>query len=256
MASLVTQIPHSEVTATLELLDNYGVTREHLARLRGDSAYAKRVAATLLERNNRNFFGAPEWQVYYNVAVQAVPDFPWGGDVLDSPCPFVGNKLVWETHYAFLGLDSVNGSLLTIMQLHKLHPVKKQPRLYFSERDAWYRVEKFATEVACELRWYLLLKEIVPGSESKKYDEQVALLPPEYEVPAAVVESFKDVAHYRTTGEYPNRSRYARCGDIASGGYRVVVGRFDADGLDVNYYWDDYRYSYMGIAASRKLPGV
>jgi len=49
MGNLIKETPFSEVTATLEVLDRYGVGREHLTLLRSDSAFAARIAKTLLD---------------------------------------------------------------------------------------------------------------------------------------------------------------------------------------------------------------
>lgn len=41
---------------------------------------------------------------------------------------------------------------------------------------------------------------------------------------------------------------------LDSDGNRVNVGNFDADGLNVNNYWDDNRNSNLGVSASRQSP--
>ena len=94
--------------------------------------------------------------------------------------------------------------------------------------------------------------EIVPNSEGKNYQEQAAMLSQGYEVPTAVEEVLKDILYYRKNGIYLNPKRYARTTDVTSDGHRVDAGPFFGDGLHVNYDWDDDRWHYVGLAASRK----
>lgn len=48
MGELVRETPYSEITATLEVLDNLGVRRGHLGRIRSERDLAKDVAALLI----------------------------------------------------------------------------------------------------------------------------------------------------------------------------------------------------------------
>jgi hypothetical protein len=207
-----------------------------------------------LELPNLDCFAVADWNANYRIAltpeqVAAVGNFPWSDATLNSPCPFNPGKMIRETHFAFVGVDSI-----TMMELQRLNPQATEPRFYGYAPDAWYAKEKFATKTKLTLRWYLLLKDIVPGSENKTFDEQVAMLPKEYEVPTAVAETAKDLLIYKKTGKYANSQRYARTSDIDSDGSRVVVGYCDAKGVYVySYYWDDYRYDGVGVGACRKF---
>lgn len=267
------KVGFGELGATLKALQDGGVTLEHMARLRGDPDYAKRVAEFMLRGGiegsvhhklaratlGNNFFGVEEWSALYGVnfttrQLRAVADFPWGEDVLSASCPFVESKTIRETHFAFLGLDRFKGKPLTIRKWQEIHPASGQPRFYFYGQDAWYGGERFATNEVCRLRWYLMFREIVPGSTSKLFEEQQAMLSADYEVPRAVEEATKDILYYRRNGVYLNPTVWARCQDIDSGGSRVGVGDFDAGGLFVSSSLGDYRDSYIGVAASRKFP--
>ncbi len=55
MGSLVRETPFSEITATLEVLDRYNITRDHLGRLRSDQEYAKFIAESLLVGETKVF---------------------------------------------------------------------------------------------------------------------------------------------------------------------------------------------------------
>jgi hypothetical protein len=55
MGSLIKETPYSEITATLEVLDRFHVTRDHLVRLRSDQDYAKYVAESMLAGEPNSF---------------------------------------------------------------------------------------------------------------------------------------------------------------------------------------------------------
>lgn len=270
-------LTYGEVGATLKSLQDWNVTSEHLARLRSDTAYAKRVAEFMLRGGidgsihhklarailGNNFFGVEEWATLYGAnftkkQLREVAEFPWGEDILNGPCPFVKGKLVKDTHFAFLGVSKLNGDPLTVMKWHGLHPPTGQPKFYFTD-NPWHRGQPHTDVATMELRWYLMLKEIVPDSTSKTPEDQVAMLPAEYEVPTTIAEVTKDLLAFRKTGERPNYSRWAVCKertvktDCAYAGYVSCVGLFSEGGLDVGD-WGGGAGSSVGLGASRKFP--
>jgi len=198
-------------------------------------------------------FGFADWQKFYGIkfsvdSLAAIGNFPWSEKILNSPCPFHKDQMIRETHFAFLGLDTV-----TIMELQRLNPKETEPRFYFYAPDSWYSRQEFATTTTLVFRWYLLLKDVVPNSEGKPFDEQKAMLPKEYEVPSAIAETAKDFLIHKKTGVYVNTNRYARTADLDSHGSRVFVGYCDAEGVDVNNDWGDPPHGSVGLAASRKF---
>ncbi|HVN26699.1 MAG TPA: hypothetical protein VMT99_03555 [Candidatus Paceibacterota bacterium] len=198
-------------------------------------------------------FAVADWTAHYRIAltpeeISSLGSFPWSDATLNSPCPFNPGKMIRETHFAFVGVDTI-----TMMELQRLNPQATEPCFYSYAPDAWYSKEKFANKVKLGLRWYLLLKDIVPGSENEMFDEQTAMLPKEYEVPSAVVETAKDLLIFKKTGKYVNPNRCARTSDFDSGGFRVVVGCCDAEGVVVNGLWDDSRNDDVGVGACRKF---
>lgn len=262
-----------EIGATLKALEDHGVTLEHMARLRAEPDFAKRVAEFMLRGGlegsvhqklarailgKNNFFGVEEWSTLYGVnftkkQLREIADFPWNEDVLNAPCPFHKGKSIRETHFAFLGLDCIKGRPLPILKWQELHPQSGQPRFYSYAPDCWYAKENFANKPTCGFRWYLMPLEIVPNSTDKSYQEQTAMLPKEYEVPLAIEEVTKLILYYRKNGIYLNPTNWGRCHDVTSGGRRVPVGYFDSDGLHVGYWWAAYRTYPFGLAASRKF---
>ena len=198
-------------------------------------------------------FGIADWQKLYGITltpkqIASVAHFPWSDAVLNAPCPFNPGKMVRETHFAFVGLDTVS-----IMELQKLNPVATEPRFTSYAPDSWYSKQGFATTVKLKFRWYLLLKDIIPGSENKTFDDQKKMLPTAYEVPTAVEETAKDFLIFKKTGTYANSNRYGRTSTLVSDGNRVRVGRCDASGFHVGDVWDDSRSGNVGLSASRKF---
>ena len=135
-----------------------------------------------------------------------------------------------------------------------------QPKFYFNQ-NPWHVGQPHTDVATMQLRWYLMLKNIVPGSMDKTPEEQVAMLPAEYEVPSTIMEVTKDILVFRKTGERPNGSRWAACTertvktDKVSAGSVSCVGNFDGHGLDADH-WDGLRVYDVGVGASRKLPGM
>jgi hypothetical protein len=242
---------------------------------RTDSEYASCIAQAMIRKDligsiesglarvilGRNIFTDADWMSYYDTKftrkqTREAGKFPWSEDILNSPCPFNPGKLVKDTHFAFLGISSLNGQPLTVAKWIELHPATCQPRFYFSN-GPWHAGQPHTDMATLELRWYLMLRDIVPGSTNKSPEEQVAMLPPEYELPSTIAEVTKDLLVFRKTGERPNSSRWARCSEttvktkkFAAGGLSCV-GIFNGRGLGV-HRWSGSRNDYLGMGASRK----
>ena len=86
-------------------------------------------------------------------------------------------------------------------------------------------------------------------------DEQKAKLEKGCEVahPAIVAEAI--LSHYKKTSERLCKDYCLRTKSVDSDSSWVNVGLFDSDGLDVNYYWGDYRYG-SGVSSARKLKSL
>lgn len=204
-----------------------------------------------------NFFGVDEWERLYGVSFTEkqlceVIEFPWSESILNSACPLCG-KTVKDCHFAFLGLDRINGTRLTILKWQEIYPAMGQPKFRFYAPNVWYTEQKFANDTTMKLRWYLLHRNIVPYSEDKTFDEQKIMLTAEYELPLAIVETTKDFLVFCRTGEFVNPFRSARCECVTLDDSRVSVGDFGANGLNVYGDRDNIRCYGIGVAASRKF---
>lgn len=128
---------------------------------------------------------------------------------------------------------------------------KVERQLFYRHEDSWYNNQAFAKDRG-EVSWQLVRKTPVPNSTSKNWADQQALLAKIEETPKAQVMVYTIIGHYLATGERLFDNIYVRCLDVDSHGNRVLVGYFGAEGLYVNYNWDDGRYGYLGVSSARK----
>ncbi len=112
---------------------------------------------------------------------------------------------------------------------------------------------KFAKPDEADTHWIMLRKEPVPGSASKNWSEQQALLSEAEVTPNAAEVVWCLTAYRAVRGMYllPNVS--VRTSSLASEGQRVIVGNFDIKGVHIDYCGDDSRYFDVRLAAARKL---
>ena len=252
-----------------------GNPRDLFDLFRTDGEYAGRIAQAMMRKGlvgsiesrlarvvlGRNIFTDADWMSYYDAKftkkqLRDAGKFPWGEDVLNGPCPFNEGKLVRDTHFAFLGISGINGQPLTVAKWLELHPATGQPKFYFNA-NPWHAGQPHTDVATMQLRWYLMLKDIVPDSTGQTPEEHVTMLPAEYEVPTTIAETTKDFLVFRKTDVRPNGSLWAACTertvkiDKVSAGYISCVGDFDENGLRVDY-WYGGRVHDIGVGASRK----
>ena len=118
--------------------------------------------------------------------------------------------------------------------------------------QTWYDDEPFAL-LEEPPRYRQLRMTAVPDSLDKTFTEQQALVPADEEIPTARVVIMGMVIHFLANGERLFPDSYVRCADKTSDVFRVRVGDFDSYGFFVDYYWDDVRYSVLGLTAARKF---
>jgi len=207
----------------------------------------------------RHFFGADEWRPTYGIRLgqhthkHGLTTFPWGLDVLHARCPFTPGRKVCETHFAFLGLPRFRGHPFTIARYREVWLNHDQPRFQPNRRNFSWEREPFSARATCSLRWYLMPLNVWTVSRGKTYEEQVAMMPVEYEVPLAVEEVTKLILYFMRTRSYLDPEAFARCRELTSDGDRVLVGGFDQTGIAVSSWTDDYQAWSMGLALSRKV---
>lgn len=126
-------------------------------------------------------------------------------------------------------------------------PAKNNAGWYDDEKQKFSRVDK------AEPVWIALRKEAIPGSFSKNWSEQSALVTAPMTVPNAAEAVWCLTTYKAVRNVFLLPSLYVRTSSLDSGGCRVFVGFFNAVGLRVNGYWDDLRFGLLGVAGARKF---
>jgi NLR family CARD domain-containing protein 3 len=210
--------------------------------------------------------GPKEWSQYFG-EVGAAPPLPANIDeILNGPCPFWRGKQVKDTHLLVLVPAMVDGRPFTLDLLGELI---KSPQ--GSGNKTQYRY--YGSDVQKELGaksprssyWVLMTRDVLPGSRSKAYDAQEALVAAHasrlnlpYEMPDALSAATAILLHHARTGErlYTNAPwTYTRCQEkVLDNEYPVVVGRFSSEGLIV-YHSSHFIYvsSSYGVSCLRKF---
>ena len=124
--------------------------------------------------------------------------------------------------------------------------------LFYAKDNPWFKGHDFA-QAKVKAGWYLVRRDLVPDSTLMSWTDQLNLLMEVEEVPRASVLAQAILIHYLETDERLFPGIYVRVSDVDSDGDRVYLGRFDQDGLLVDAYWDTFRFSSVGVSASRKL---
>lgn len=246
----------------IELLDTNEGYRQRLAIFAARGAISIPASYKLARRiMGKNLFGPEEWTLFYGISftqkeLRKTAKFPWSEEILDSECPFNPGKAVSETHFAFLGLDRYNGPVteahgpLTTMAWQKIHPAESQPRFYACGANCWYPNEQFAA-VPLELRWHLVLTEIVPRSHSTSWADMQVMIPEAYEVPSPIVEVTKVLLYYKMNDVYLNRNYYGATDTLGSVGVRVIVGYCYGELVSVSF-WGGSADGSVGLSLVRK----
>jgi hypothetical protein len=137
------------------------------------------------------------------------------------------------------------------MSLLEVRDLKRD--YFYSKESGWHAEHKFTLNDKVDTRWIMFRKEPVPGSTSKNWSEQQALLS-ETEVTLNAAEVAWCVTTYKAVrGIYLLDDLYVRTSSLGSDGVRVSVGGFDAEGLSVDSWYDSVRYDPLGVSAGRKF---
>lgn len=143
-------------------------------------------------------------------------------------------------------------SLLDIRALHTDFFYTKGPA---KNNAGWYDDEKqkFSRNDKAEPVWIALRKEPVPGSLSRNWSEQSALVIAPMTVPNVAEVAWCLTTYKAVRNVFLLPSLYVRTSSLDSDGDRVGVGGFDADGLYVGGGWDGYRRGNLGVTGARKF---
>jgi hypothetical protein len=157
---------------------------------------------------------------------------------------------VRESHLLTLIPATVNGQALT---LSKLGELIKSPKKGSSTKYSYFYVGEYDRAVNSSY-WTLLLKDVIPNSRQKNFNEQKQLLKQNYNVPKAIEAAVSVLMHHVQGGEklYSDSPvTYTRCEEQDT--YRLFVGGFGSGGLIVLDDYDGRRYGNHGLSALRKF---
>jgi hypothetical protein len=206
--------------------------------------------------------GPKEWEQYFG-EVGSAPPLPTNVDeILNGSCPFWKGKLVKDTHLLVLVPATVDGIPFTLDLLGELIKSPKRggsKTKYYCYSSAVQ--EELGAQSPGSSYWVLITRDVLPGSRSKTYDAQEALVAAHagrlnlpYEMPDALSAATAILLHHARTGERLHTNdpwTYTRCQERVLSKYPVVVGGFSSGGLGVNYF--NVNYSGFGVSCLRKL---
>lgn len=211
-----------------------------------------------------NFFGPEDWQKAFGVKftkeeIDKISVFPWNEEILMGPCPIDSHQSLKDTHFAFLGLESLNGVVpLTLAKWHKLLPPNSSGPIKFRYNTV-YSVSDEAEEATCRFGWYLMPKREIcrsfpfqggNGLEERKIRE--GQHPLNYEIPLTIEETTKIILFSFKVSKI---LRQPDGGAPCPYSYNVTVGCKDQTAIkcvDDKIEFHDYD-SRVSIAASRKI---
>jgi hypothetical protein len=205
--------------------------------------------------------GEAEWKHYFG-DVGSAPDLPSDMvTILDGPCPFWPDKLVKDTHLLVLMPATVGGVPFTLNGLGELI---KRPSHGGHRTECRYYNKRIKAQVGAESPprsyWVLMTRDVLPGSQSKGYAHQKAIVAGyakrksvPYVLPSVLEAATAILMHHVRAGErlFGNHPwTYTRCQEGVNG-FPVVVGG-EAGGLFISIRRDVSYYSH-GVSCLRKF---
>lgn len=120
----------------------------------------------------------------------------------------------------------------------------------FYSKDPWWKDEAFAKEKLEPATYEIDVERKLTGLTFKEQENNLkkgsVILHP-----TVLAEAI--LTHFKTTGERVLEDWYQRTSVLDSDGVRVIVGGFDAEGLDVHRWDGSGRSDNIGLASARKL---
>ena len=202
-------------------------------------------------------FGQAKWVQYFgDVGVE--PPLPSQlREALNAPCPFWSSKKVEETHLLVLIPKTIDGQPFTLNRLGELIQNPKQghkTKYDYYDNDV---KNELGSGSPSSSYWVLMTRDVIPGSRSKSYQDQVKLVQSysSYELPGALEAAIAILMEHVVSGKRlygDNPYTYTRCQEkVNDSQWPVTIGGFAAGGLGVDYYYDD-DYDHDGVGALRK----
>jgi len=257
MGRLLTGMTVAEMVATMEVLDQHGVSPEIFAKIRrerdtfgrdisrfmiGGGVTNNAIAHTAVDRAReimgRNFLGADVVVRRFEISMtnkiaKALSMIPFTEEMLMS------------TKDDHILVADFGISLIDIQ-------INVRRGLFYIYGQSWYESRRWAKEREIP-RWRLVRRAEVPGSLSKDCAEQRHLIQANEIVP-----SVRQMAYVMTLNclenkyEHLFKNVFVRTSDGAPDEDHVTIGSFDDLGFCVGCWNDDIRNDSLGIASAKK----
>jgi hypothetical protein len=272
-----------QIGQVLKALQDYGVTLDHLGRLRSDKRYTARVANLMRfdwvdepphhthTRNSMgqapNFFGPLDWMRFYGIVLGGdfFTNIPWSVETLLGPCPFTKGKKVHQTHFLFFTIEHLSGENLNIDQLtydgwYMLH---RRSGRGVEARDGHQKCFPVHSQAnprnkpESTLRWHLVCMHSQRSEGYANFDAREMSLPGEYEVASAVDVVAMFTLYYRLSDTRAGHlctdftASLGQCCDRHGDGDRSEIRIAENKVIQVRKH---SAVSDLGVFASRKFP--
>jgi hypothetical protein len=181
-------------------------------------------------------FGPKEWFTYFGAHLRNVPRLPLNiAEILNTFCPFLIDKKVFETSLLVLVPETVQGQPLTLKTLGEL--VKKPLKGNATKYDYFFVDEYNDYPSPCS-HWVLMTRDVIDGSRNKSCKDHQSLLEKHvvYEVPHILDAAVCIFMEYIRTGTrlYSNSpSTFTSCQEKDDYNWQLAVGGFGPRGLSV-----------------------
>jgi len=157
-------------------------------------------------------------------------------------------RLKWlRNGYMFTAAPPIAMNLLEVCAL--------DPLLLYPETVGWFEndCQIFSrVDVVSPIGWLAVRTGAYPHSFKMRWDNQKRLLIGEERVPNAAEVAYALIAYYKVRTVYLLPDSYVRTSSIDAEGDRVLVGCFDAEGLDIKECWNRKRRRNIGVLSALK----
>ncbi|MBS0646237.1 MAG: hypothetical protein JSR97_06565 [Verrucomicrobia bacterium] len=218
---------------------------------------------------DKSRFGQEHWETYFG-KVEDEPPLPSNlEEILNSPCPFFGEKgkKVRDTHILVLIPATVSGHPLTLNYLNDLlqHPRQGNAAQFHDSYENSMIKEYHGNQAIKQSHWVLLTRDVLPRSKHMSYKDQKKLLGTpslkEYSIPAAIEVAICSLMEFVSSGRHlygSNPKTYTRCSEsmkdweLGDMPVQATVGNFSSNSLNVGSC-GLLGNSSTGIAALRRF---
>lgn len=206
-----------------------------------------------------NYFGSRGlstrfWSYLTESELASFPKFPWPVRILQKPCPFTEDERIGETHFVFLTPTTLGGEPATLTRV-------------IESRNNWTQRVSIRQDLrpACSytemlketfvLSWHLACSTAV--YPRMLYNDQVASLPPEYEVMPASLALFCAIAFRHVVGNAgsKNLGMTSTPRSIADRSEHYAVTKDGPMGPLTLWSFDTTQQNNLGVLVCRK-PGM